>query len=78
MQTFPLKTTIGACFLKTTTGRLKIFMEKHAGSDKHSKRVEFLHDEVNDFEISYMQRSRTIKVRFIFPDLVEEASGFYI
>ena len=66
------------CFLKTTTGRLEIFMKRHTDSDKNPKRVEFPHDEENDFEISYMRRSTKIKNRFIFPDLVEEASSFHI
>jgi len=38
-------------FLKTTTGRLEIFMKRHTGSDKHPKCEEFQHDEENDFEI---------------------------
>jgi len=49
-------------------------MKSHTDSDKHPKRVEFPHDEENDFEISYMQRFRKIKNIFIFLDLVEEAS----
>jgi len=78
MQTFQPKTTIRACFLKTTTGRLEIFMKRHTGSYKHPKHVELPHDEENDFEISYMQGSRKIKKRLIFPDLIEETSSFYI
>jgi len=49
-------------------------MKRHTGSDKQPKCVEFQHDEENDFEISYTQRSRKIKNSFIFPGLVEEAS----
>jgi len=53
-------------------------MKRHTGSDKHTKCLEFQHDEENDFEISYMQRSKKIKNRFIFPNFVLEAFSFYI
>jgi len=66
MQTFQPKTTIGACFLKTTTGRLEIFMNRHTGSDKHPTRVEFPNDEENNFEISYMQRSKKTRIDSFF------------
>jgi len=78
MQTFQPKTTIGVCLLKTTTGRLEIFMKRDTDSDKHPKCMEFQHDEKNNLEIGYTQRSRKIKNRFIFPGLVEETSSFYI
>jgi len=45
MQTFLPKATIGVCLLKTTRGRLEIFMKKYTDLAKHPKCVECQSDE---------------------------------